>query len=89
MLSGLSSAQHKWELVDSSQIHGTVAEGREEANIAVTAAVEPSSWAVDPHVDEEQVFDEEDRLVPLHPVYAIPVAALTSIKSYFEAKQGF
>lgn len=85
-------------MVDSSKILETAAESNEkdtegeeqkQADVAVTAAVESTSWTVDPYVDEEQVFDEEDRLVPLHPVYAIPVAAVMSIKTYFGAKQGF
>lgn len=48
-----------------------------------------ASWSVSPYLDEVQVFDEQDRIVPLHPVYAIPSECVSDIKAYFDAKQGF
>jgi protein farnesyltransferase subunit beta len=36
-----------------------------------------------------QIFDDQDRIAPLHPVYAIPAECVADIKSYFERKQGF
>lgn len=65
----------------------------EEANTGVvdetTLVAAPESWFVSPYLDEVQVFDERDRIVPLHPVYAIPAECVADIKAYFDAKQGF
>lgn len=93
MLSGLSSAQHKWELaattrggLDADPNAGVEEDAEEaEANFEEPAA----SWSVSPYLDEVQVFDEQDRIVPLHPVYAIPSECVSDIKAYFDAKQGF
>lgn len=93
MLSGLSSAQHKWELVDNNGFAATAAaaaaadaDAGEGANLAAGAF---GSWSVSPYLDEVQVFDEQDRIVPLHPVYAIPAECVADIKTYFDTKQGF
>ena len=83
MLSGLSSAQHKWELVSASP-EATSAEAKLDGQ-----PVLPPSWSVSPYLDEVQIFDEQDYIVPLHPVYAVPVECVADIKSYFERKQGF
>lgn len=48
-----------------------------------------SSWSVTPYLDEAQVFDEEGRLEPLHPLYTLPVGRVADIKQYFDAKPGF
>lgn len=89
MLSGLSCAQHKWELAatvpEGVGATPTTAAVGEEANVEEPAA----SWTVSPYLDEVQVFDEQDRIVPLHPVYAIPSECVSDIKAYFDAKQGF
>ncbi|KAF3761291.1 terpenoid cyclases/Protein prenyltransferase [Cryphonectria parasitica EP155] len=76
VLSGLSSAQHKWKLAA-------------EATTAAAASAALASWSVSPHLDEVQVFDEQDRIAALHPVYAVPISCVTDIKAYFAAKQGF
>lgn len=98
MLSGLSSAQHKWELVNNTAAaapEGTAAAATawEEANTGVvdedTIVAAPESWSVSPYLDEMQVFDERDRIKPLHPVYAIPAECVADIKAHFDAKQGF
>ncbi|OAA64191.1 farnesyltransferase beta subunit ram1 [Niveomyces insectorum RCEF 264] len=81
VLCGLSSAQHKWELVD------------DDSNDAHQQADVPSesTWKVSPFVDDSgvQVFEEEDRLNTLHPVYAIPADRLAEIRAYFRAKDSF
>lgn len=91
MLSGLSSAQHKWELVSDGVSAAATAE--EEANAGMVEATFTAgaltSWTVSPYLDEAQLFDEQDRIVPLHPVYAVPVECAADIKAYFDAKQGF
>lgn len=100
MLSGLSSAQHNWELVSSSPAGGNAAsatagsgdEKQEEASVdekTTAAAAALASWSVSPDLDEVQVFDEEDRIVPLHPVYAVPAECVADIMAFFGAKQGF
>lgn len=98
VLSGLSSAQHKWELVTSSPAGETAAsatagsdekEGVSLDEKATAAAAALASWSVSPDLDEVQVFDEEDRIVPLHPVYAVPAECVADIKAFFGAKQGF
>lgn len=48
-----------------------------------------TSWSVMPYLDEAQIFDEQDRLAPLHPLYALPVGRVADIKRYFDAKPGF
>lgn len=91
VLSGLSSAQHKWELVTPSPAGGIAASATagsgDEKTAAAAAAL--ASWSVSPDLDEVQVFDEEDRIVPLHPVYAVPAECVADIKAFFGAKQGF
>lgn len=50
---------------------------------------EGDGWTVSPYVDEVQIFEEEDRLVPIHPIYATPKKCVDDIRQYFAAKQGF
>jgi protein farnesyltransferase subunit beta len=76
VLSGLSAAQHKWELASP------------EGELAATGTEEPV-WIVSPYIDGAQVFDEKDRVRPIHPVYAIPHQNQQAIMSYFVAKEGF
>ncbi|KAH6894121.1 terpenoid cyclases/protein prenyltransferase alpha-alpha toroid [Thelonectria olida] len=68
VLAGLSSAQHKWDLTTPR------AEG---------AIVPEDSWTVTPYMEGEQIFDEEDRVCTMHPVYVIPQHKVDEIKSYF------
>lgn len=76
MLSGLSAAQHKWELKAAADDGG---DGGPEAR----------EWVVSPYVDDVQVFDEEDRVATLHPVYAIPQDKADEIQDYFASRPGF
>jgi protein farnesyltransferase subunit beta len=86
VLSGLSSAQHQWELDDDKP------DATETA--AAAAAATPSEaadpvWTVLPYLDGLQVFDTQDRVRPIHPVYAIPQQNVRAMKAYFRDKQGF
>ena len=36
-----------------------------------------------------QIFDEEDRVTPLHPVYVIPSAAAESMMEYCDNEERF
>lgn len=95
VLSGLSSAQHKWELGNSTShpppppAETAAAAGAEEGPKLGQQPALPASWSVSPYLDEVQIFDDQDRIAPLHPVYAIPAECVADIKSYFERKQGF
>lgn len=80
VLSGLSSAQHQWELDGPAD----VAAGGDAAATAAEAA-----WTVFPYLDGPQVFASKDRVRPIHPVYAIPQQNVRAIQQYFQAKQGF
>ena len=71
VLSGLSSAQHKWRW------------------IPLEDSEEEDGWTVSPYADEVQIFQDEDRVEPIHPVYAIPQTSVNDIRRYFSAKQGF
>jgi protein farnesyltransferase subunit beta len=50
---------------------------------------EADGWNVSPYTDEPQIFEENDRVVPIHPVYAIPQKSVDDVKHYFSAKQSF
>jgi protein farnesyltransferase subunit beta len=76
VLSGLSSAQHQWELDEPEET--AASEGAADA-----------VWAVLPYLDGVQIFDNKDRVRPIHPVYAIPQQNVRAMKEYFQQKQGF
>jgi protein farnesyltransferase subunit beta len=46
-------------------------------------------WNVSLYLDDVQIFEEEDQVVPIHPVYAIPYQSVADIRRYFSVKQGF
>ncbi|KAL2259773.1 hypothetical protein VTK26DRAFT_6433 [Humicola hyalothermophila] len=83
VLSGLSSAQHEWQLDDDD------GEAAAAAAAAAAAGQEDSAWTVLPYLDGVQIFDNQDRVRPIHPVYAIPQRNVRAIKAYFQDKQGF
>ncbi|KAK0385321.1 hypothetical protein NLU13_7797 [Sarocladium strictum] len=74
VLSGLSSAQHKWDLVT------TRADG---------GILDTDEWAASPFSEGKQIFDEEDRVKPVHPVYVIPKDKAEAARQYFMMKTGF
>lgn len=74
MLSGLSSAQHKWVL-DEVRPVGSASYG--------------DNWTVTPDVEGSQIFEENDRVVTVHPVYAIPKHAVEYVQQHFALKAGF
>ncbi|KAJ0288353.1 hypothetical protein CBS470a_004938 [Colletotrichum nupharicola] len=74
VLSGLSSAQHRWDLT--------------YVNEDETILPEPK-WVVSPCAEGAQIFDEEDRVGTIHPVYTIPQESVDDMKAYFAARQGF
>lgn len=75
VLSGLSSAQHKWALVSA----------RAEA-----ALLDGDRWFVSPFMSaKEQIFEEVDRVGTTHPVYVIPQQKVDDCQQYFAVKTGF
>lgn len=75
VLSGLSSAQHKWVLVSAR---------------ADAAMMDGDRWSVSPFIsNEEQIFEEGDRVGASHPVYVIPQRKVDDCQQYFVAKTVF
>ncbi|KAL2136093.1 hypothetical protein VTI74DRAFT_5499 [Chaetomium olivicolor] len=81
VLSGLSSAQHQWELDEPDSEPADI----EQAAMGAADAV----WAVLPFLDGVQLFDNKDRVRPIHPVYAIPQQNVRAMKAYFTERRGF
>lgn len=46
-------------------------------------------WKVTPRVDDSQIYDEEDRVQPIHPTYTIPNHMFYNMRGYFASKPGF
>ncbi|KAM0278993.1 hypothetical protein ACHAQH_004861 [Verticillium albo-atrum] len=74
VLSGLTSAQHNWDMTYVDEDDTILAEPR---------------WRVKPRTGADQVFDEEDRVATIHPAYTIPEHKAYAMKAYFAAKTGF
>lgn len=74
VLSGLSAAQHQWDLV----------EARPDPIL-----LGGDKWTFTPYLRGEQVFDEGDRVGAIHPVYAIPQHSIQDVQAYFSAQKGF
>lgn len=50
-----------------------------------------ASWTYEvlPHLEENQVYNEQDRVSPIDPVYVIPEGKRKEIMSYFSSRLGF
>lgn len=105
VLSGLSAAQHQWELDDEprpppeespaeTKDARTTTDSAESSRTPSDQDIDPEAhleavWAVLPHLDGPRVFDNDDRVRPIHPIYAIPQASVRAIRAYFgEKRQG-
>ncbi|OHE94247.1 prenyltransferase and squalene oxidase [Colletotrichum orchidophilum] len=73
VLSGLSSAQHQWDLTYFNEDETILSEPK---------------WVASPCAEGTQVFNEEDRVGTIHPVYTIPQESVDDMKAYFASKQG-
>lgn len=73
VLSGLSSAQHKWTLRVARQDR---------------AMMSGDVWMASP-AEGEQIFDDEDRVCAMHPIFVIPPSQVEACQRYFGAKSGF
>lgn len=93
VLSGLSSAENRWQLIspDPTSAEGGGGGGGDgdgdDDDVALEAAA--PRWVVSPYQDEVQVFDEGDRVAPVHPLYVIPEDKVASAQAYFAALVGF
>jgi len=74
VLSGLTTAQNKWDLtyVDDDD----------------TILAEPM-WRVSTRDGDDQIFEEGDRVGTIHPAYTIPEQKAYEMKAYFASKPGF
>ncbi|KAM7207503.1 Terpenoid cyclases/protein prenyltransferase alpha-alpha toroid [Naviculisporaceae sp. PSN 640] len=87
VLAGLSSAQHLW----------TLALPLTEPSVPVPPSPEPVAnppeWSVLPLYVEEKdsagtLFNQADRVRPVHPVYALPQEVVDAIRGYFFIVKG-
>lgn len=78
VLAGLSSAQHKW--------HFNTPTAMTETSGALVSAYQ---WTAEPFIGDSQIYDEEDRVGTLHPVFVIPEGLAEETRAYFTSKGGF
>jgi protein farnesyltransferase subunit beta len=78
-LAGLSAAQHKY--VYDKNVNKDLGTGDFGA---------PYHWKTEGQYDgEDKVWEEEDVVRTVHPVFVIPYMSVYEIRKYFEAKEGF
>jgi protein farnesyltransferase subunit beta len=70
--------QHKW--------HFNTTETKSEMTGNL---VSPYQWTSEPFVEDEQIYDEGERVGTLHPVFVIPEGAAEETRAYFASKGGF
>jgi len=80
-LAGLSSAQHRNEFVLSTE------PGSDPVGYAF-AWMHSEAYTLQ-RPAEEQIFEEEDTVEPIHPIYVIPFAAVEQTRAWFSNKEGF
>jgi protein farnesyltransferase subunit beta len=78
VLAGLSSAQHKWHFNDTAM--------KEVATGNLASAYQ---WTVEPVIADSQIYDEEDRVRTVHPIFVIPEGVPERTRKYFASKGGF
>jgi protein farnesyltransferase subunit beta len=78
VLAGLSCAQNKW--------HFNTSATKKEIAGALTSAYH---WTAEPFIEESQIYDEEDRVGTLHPIFVIPEGIAEETLAYFASKSGF
>lgn len=77
-LAGLSCVQHQHSYVDN-------AESGEEAGLLEAAF----RWRVVEKNCNNQVWDEEDVVGEIHPVFVVPSEKALNMKKHFQEKRGF
>ena len=76
VLAGLSSAQHKWEVSKS-----------DSRRVGGQDLMAPYKWICKGKVfkEEYQMYDEEDEVNVLHPVFVVPEGAAEDARDYYAA----
>jgi len=77
VLAGLGSAQHKW--------HFNTASTKLPAKGELVAAYQ---WTAKPVLRDSLIFDEEDRVRTVHPVFVVPEGVAEATRMYYAAKGG-
>lgn len=83
-LAGLSSAQTKWHYDQTLEQENEVFNNIYKASFFWKS--EAYKFCGD---DEQQVFDETDQLITLHPIFVIPEDAVRKIRAHFVLKKAF
>ncbi|PBP25367.1 prenyltransferase and squalene oxidase [Diplocarpon rosae] len=78
VLAGLSSAQNNWFF--------NATESQTGASDPLTSAFQ---WNSEPIIESSQIFDEQDRIGTLHPVFVIPQGTAEEMRAYFTSRGGF
>lgn len=78
VLAGLSSAQHKWHFNPSAL--------KVESSETLSS---PYQWTSEIFGEKLQIYDEEDRVRTLHPVFVISEGAAEEMRAYFSSRGGF
>lgn len=73
VLAGLSSAQHKWNF-------NQLAFSQSQINLG-----SPFYWTSEKH-RENQIFDEDDRVNAVHPVFVVPKDKAEAMRTYFQGR---
>ncbi|EKD20363.1 prenyltransferase and squalene oxidase [Drepanopeziza brunnea f. sp. 'multigermtubi' MB_m1] len=76
VLAGLTSAQNNWYFDASAS----------GSSGFLSSAFQ---WTSEPIIDDSQIFDEEDRIGTLHPVFVIPQGTAEEMRAYFTSRGGF
>jgi len=77
VLAGLSSAQHKWRF-NSLSINEASDGGLDS----------PYKWTSEAAMRQPKIYDEEDRVNTVHPVFVIPEGVAEATRAYFATKRG-
>lgn len=81
VLAGLSSAQHKWHFRSPATETATGA----ASGVSLSAL----QWTSERIVGASQIYDDEDRVATLHPVFAIPDGVAERTMAYYACKGRF
>jgi protein farnesyltransferase subunit beta len=74
VLAGLGGAQTKWHFVPPTDSAST------------GAMMSGYQWVAEPLAGAGQVYDEEDRVGALDPVFVVPVGVAARTRAYFESR---
>ncbi len=78
VLAGFSSTQNNW--------HFNALAAKTVSNDSLTSAFQ---WTSEPIIENSQIFEEEDRVGTLHPIFVIPEGTAEEMRAYFTSRGGF